>query len=57
MSNKHATKYPELHPPSLRSSGTELDPECSPAGGRGIPQAEAGVGLDEAVRKIDCKKK
>ena len=55
MSNKHAEKYPELHPPSLRSSGTELDPECYPAGGRGIPQAEAGEGLDSALKKIDGK--
>lgn len=85
-SNKHAEKYPELHPPSLRSSGSELDEFC-PAieqaaadprdygageewrlAGDGpnqharegsrptIEQAEAGTGLDSALRKIDGKK-
>jgi hypothetical protein len=56
-SNKHAEAHPELHPPSLQSSGAGLDPECYPAGSGGIPQAEAGEGLDSAIKKIDGKKR
>ena len=49
MTDKHAAAHPALHPPSMRSSGTELDPECYPAGGGGIPQAAGGLGLDAAA--------
>lgn len=41
----------QLRPLSTRTSGTELDEVC----GSGIEQAGAGVGLDEAARKLDEK--
>jgi hypothetical protein len=51
-SNRHAEAHPELHPPSMRSSGTELDRECYPAGGGGVPQAAGGLGLDAAAKLL-----
>jgi len=53
-------------PRSMRDSGVNLDPECYPGGTEGIPQAEAGAseltsslptadageGLDAAMRKL-----
>jgi hypothetical protein len=45
--------YNRIVPLSQRSSGSELDPVC----GSGIEQAEAGTGLDAAIKKIDGGKK
>jgi hypothetical protein len=42
----------QKHPVSSRSNGTELDEGCGD-----IPQAEAGKGLDHALRIIDGKGK
>jgi len=47
-------KYNREMPRSQTSSGCELGPEC--ASGE-IQQAEAGKGLDQAVRKIDSGRK
>ena len=44
--------YNQTRPLSTRSSGTELDPECGPVG-----QAEAGLGLDEAIKLVDGGRK
>ncbi len=50
MNQRDPTKeYNQLHPTSLRSSGTELDPCC----GEEIGQASAGLGLDKAIREHD----
>jgi hypothetical protein len=41
-----SAEHNQLHPASLRSSGTELDASCS---GK-VEQASAGVSLDEATQ-------
>jgi hypothetical protein len=48
--------YNKFVPRSQRTSGKELDEACYPNGGGGIPQAEGGMGLDAALRKLDGKK-
>jgi hypothetical protein len=40
--------YNQTRPVSLRSSGSELDPECG-----SVELATAGLGLDEAVKLVD----
>jgi hypothetical protein len=54
MSQRNPSKpYNQLHPRSLRSEGLELDEAC----GADVSQAEAGRGLDRAIRVIDGKEK
>ncbi|MGD0957456.1 MAG: hypothetical protein ABR953_11605 [Candidatus Acidiferrales bacterium] len=43
-------EWNQVRPRSLRSSGKELDEGCE------ITQAEGGLGLDRAIRKIDRRK-
>jgi hypothetical protein len=45
-------EHNQLRPTSLRSSGVELDPCCGAIG-----QAEAGMGLDEAIKLAEGDKK
>ena len=45
-------EHNQLRPTSLRSSGVELDPCCGTIG-----QAEAGMGLDEAIELAEGGKK
>jgi hypothetical protein len=53
MSQRDPTKpWNQKRPVSSRSNGTELDEGCGD-----IPQAEAGKGLDHAIRIIENKGK